>query len=373
MAIRYIRVNPIADMFTPVSRPTGNVAIIGMAGTGATVPANVGREVSDPTDTTLFGAGSDLTNAIALAYRQTPGPSLVYGIRLAATTPASFDDALTVAEGLPVQFVIFANTPLNATTGAASGAIGKLSAHVETVSRLGADGKERMGVAMLTTGVKDPSIVSGALVNERMVYTAHRSAQDVAAAVAGTIAGYSPPTSMLLKPVAVDMPDQFSDADIEKINGQEPNTNSPPAGQGVNWLVDPPLIAGRGLYLGEGYTGNPGGKKFVDVVRALDDISYQLKANLIRSIGSVRISRSGLQTIVVRIESVLDPYVQDGVVDRYEVVIPVLVLLEKDPSSLTPAQLAQIKKARDSRLIEMTVLVVYQGAAHRIGINLKFE
>ena len=47
------------------------------------------------------------------------------------------------------------------------------------------------------------TIVTGALASERLVYVAHKSDEDVAAAVAGTIAGYEPHVSMLFKPVAV--------------------------------------------------------------------------------------------------------------------------------------------------------------------------
>lgn len=62
---------------------------------------------------------------------------------------------------------------------------------------------ERIGVAMLGKGATDPTIVTGALASDRMVFVAHKRGEDVAAAVAGTIAGYEPHVSMLLKPVKV--------------------------------------------------------------------------------------------------------------------------------------------------------------------------
>ena len=40
--------------------------------------------------------------------------------------------------------------------------------------------------------------------------------------------------------------------------------------------------------MGEGYTGNPGGKKYIDIVRTIDDVSFRLKAQLIKSIGAIR-------------------------------------------------------------------------------------
>src|SRR2546428_8440468 len=130
----------------------------------------------------------------------------------------------------------------------ADGAIFKLSNNVTAISS--EDGKERIGVAMLPKGVTDVSTIIG---NERMVYIAHKSDQDAAAAVAGTIAGYQPYVSLLLKQVNISMPTLFTPAEILTINGSE-SFGSPPAGKGVNWLTSPSLIPGRGIYMGEGYT-----------------------------------------------------------------------------------------------------------------------
>lgn len=373
MAIRYIRVKTTEDSFTPVSRPTGNLAIIGAAEATAPQPANVPFEVASPADLP-FGA-SDLTRAIRLAARQSPGPSLIFGIRL---DPTDLDAALKAAETLNVQFVLLANTPLDTDTGPGTAAVLKLVAHVTSVSN--SDGRERMGVAMLPKGSTNVALAAGTRGSERMVYVAHKSDQDAAAAVAGTIAGYPPSTSMLLKAVTIDMPDPFTDQEIQTINGQEtgpPNeTLSPPAGQGVIWLVDPPLFPGRTIVMGEGYTGVQGpGKKFIDVVRFVDDLTFKVKARLMATIGTARVTRAGLRGIALLIESVLDTYVDDGVIDAggYAVTIPVLVLLDKDPATLTLAQLRRIKDARDQRVIEITVAVKYAGAVHRIGINLRLE
>jgi hypothetical protein len=360
-------VNPVAELFSPVVRATGNITIVGAASTGTD---NLPVQVTSPSDAaTTFGApaGSDLTRAIQLAFQQTPGPSQVWGVKSTADPTA----ALTAVENLDVQFVVIANTALDGTTGAAGGAIGKLAAHVVSVSNTGGDGKERIGVAMLAEGATDTSVVGGTLADDRMVYIAHKSNQDAAAAVAGTIAGYEPHVSVLLKQVSIDS-DPFTAAEIDAINGSE-TFDSGPAGKGVNWLVDPSLIAGGGIYLGEGYTGNPGGKKFVDVQRTVDDCSFKLKARLIRSVGNLRISRSGLRSLVVQMEAVLDPLVAGGVIEGYEIVIPVLDLLDADPASLTDAQLQAINDAQAQRVVEVLVAVDYAGAMHRIAITLKFE
>jgi hypothetical protein len=276
-----------------------------------------------------------------------------------------------------VQFVLLGNTPLNATTGAAGGggatpgAIAQLTTHVKNVSNSGPDGMERMGVAMLEKASTNAALVTGGLASDRMVYIAHKSDQDAAAAVAGTIAGYEPQISILLKPVSITS-DPFTAAEIDTINGSESNFTSPPAGNGVNWLVHPNLIPGQGTFMGEGYTGDPGGVKFIDARRTIDDISFRLKARLIKSIGAVRISRSGLRALIATMEAELVPLVSKEVIESFEIVIPILKLLDKDPATLSAAELNQISNAQAQRIVEVLVAVDYAGAIHRLAIRLKF-
>lgn len=222
---------------------------------------------------------------------------------------------------------------------------------------------------MLPKGSTD---VKSIIPNERMVYIAHKSDQDVAAAVAGTIAGYEPPISLLLKPVTV-VTDLFTPSEIATLNNAETFTSGP-AGQSVNWLASPALLPGGKIYMGEGYTGDPsGGKKFIDIVRTLDDISFQLKARLIKSIGTLRISRAGLRSVIGQMEATLNPYVLKDVLGGYVVQIPLLLLLDKNPDTLTDGELAQINAAHASRFVEVQVTVEYQAAIHRLSISLNFE
>jgi hypothetical protein len=366
MTVRYIRVNPVADLFAPAIRAFGNIAIVGEATAGT---ANTPVAFTNPADAALTFPGP-LSNAIALAFQQTPGPILVYGVRTA--TGPDWSAALTQVATLDVQLVVLANTPLDATTGAApTGAIVQLANHVTSVSNTGGDGKECMGVAMLTKDATNTALVTGALANERMVYIAHKSNEDAAAAVAGVIAGYEPHISILLKPVNLTS-GSFTAAEIGTINGSE-TFSSGPAGQGVNWLVDPVLIPGRGMYMGEAYTGNPGGKKYIDIVRTIDDVSFRLKAQLIKSIGALRISRSGLRALIAQMEAVLQPLIRNEVIEGFEILIPILVLLDKDPASLTAAELTQINNAQSQRVVEVVIAVDYAGAIHRLAITLKFE
>jgi hypothetical protein len=331
-------------------------------------PPNTPTAFTDPAEARRRTPG-ELGNAIAIAFAQTPGPVLVYGVRTAAGP--DWTAAINAVVPLDAQFVVLANTPLDATSGASpAGPIFQLANHVSSVSNTGGDGKERMGVAMLTKGATNTGIITGALAHERMVYIAHKSEQDAAAAVSGVIAGYEPHISILLKPVNITN-EEFAPTEIAAINGTETFTSGP-AGNGVNWLVDPVLIPGHAVYMGEGYTGNPGGKKYIDIVRTVDDVSFRLKAQLIKTIGAVRISRSGLRALVAQMEAVLQPLVQNEVIEGFDITIPLITLLDKDPNTLTSAEVNQINNAQNQRVVEVLIAVDYAGAIHRLSITLKF-
>jgi hypothetical protein len=358
----------MVDLFSPAVRAFGNIAVVGQATSGA---ANEPQPFTSPADAKKACPGN-LGNSIATAFQQSPGPALVYGVRTddAGGAP-DWAAALDVTAALDVQFVVLANTPLTSETGAETGAVKLLAEHVASVSETGGDGMERMGVAMLEPGATDTSLVAGTLAHERMVYIAHKSNEDAAAAVAGVIAGYEPHVSILLKPVNINT-ELFTPAEIAAINGTESHETGP-AGQGVNWLTDPVLIPGRSIHMGEGYTGNPGGKKYIDIVRTVDDVSFRLKARLIKSIGTLRISRSGLRSLQAQMEAVLNPLVSSEVIEGYDTVIPILALLDKDPASLTEAEREQIKPAKNDRFVQVLVSVDYAGAIHRLTLDLKFE
>jgi hypothetical protein len=376
MTVRYIRVNPIVDLFAPAVRAFGNMAVVGKVTPPASPPDDllaVNKPVAftDPAEARRRAPG-ELGDAIALAFAQTPGPTLIYGVRVDSANP-DFGTGLVAAAPLNVQLVVVANTAVTTATAATTGAIGKLVDHVTSVSNTGGDGLERMGVAMLPKNSTDLGPITGALASDRMVYIAHQSDQDAAAAVAGTIAGYPPHVSLLLKPVAITSP-PFTSVQIDGLNNSE-TFESGVAGRGVNWLTSPSLIPGNGVFLGEGYTGGaaPGQKKFIDITRTVDDVSFRLKAQLIKTIGNVRVSRSGLRALIAQIEAVLGPLQQAEVIEGFQVILPLLTLLDKDPATLTPDELTKINKAHAERVVPVTIAVEYAGAVHRIAITLKFE
>ncbi|MGX2998579.1 hypothetical protein JNUCC64_30670 [Streptomyces sp. JNUCC 64] len=374
MTVRYIRVNPVADLFSPAVRAFGNVALVGTVTVPAAPPGDllaVGVPVafSEPGEALRRAPGA-LGTAVATAFAQSPGPSLVYAVRVDGASP-DWAAALLALSGVDVQIVALADTPLDPASGAPAGAVGALAAHVSSVSGTGADGRERIGVAMLAKDAADPTVVTGALALDRMVYVAHKSDEDVGAAVAGTIAGYEPHVSLLLKQVNVSS-GTFTQAEIEALNGPETFTSGP-AGRGVNWLVDPALLPGQAVCLGEAYTGRPDGKKFIDVVRTVDQVSFLLKARLIRSVGRLRISRSGLRALIAQLEAVLDPLVGQEVIEGYQVLVPILALLDRPRGTLTETERARVDAAQAERLVEVVTSVDYAGAVHRLSITLRFE
>ncbi|MEI7993343.1 MAG: hypothetical protein WCH01_00435 [Methylococcaceae bacterium] len=268
--------------------------------------------------------------------------------------------ALAEVAKLDVQIITIANTPLVSTTVGKS-EIEALASHVSTVSKTGSDGKERIGVAMLSKDATDASAITGNMSIERMVMVAHRSTEDAAAAVAGTIAGYEPHISLLLKPVSISMDSLLSDSEIDTFNTAR-----------VNWLTDLTLIPGKGIFMGEGYTLGAD-IPYIDIIRTIDDISFRLKAELIRSIGDLRVSRSGLRALVSQMTAILEPLKQREVIEGYDVFFPLLVLLDKATASLTDAELQQINSAQNGRTVDAIISVDYAGAIHRLNITLKFE
>jgi hypothetical protein len=179
--------------------------------------------------------------------------------------------------------------------------------------------------------------------------------------MAGVIAGYPPHISLLLKQVSIDVSDVFSDSEIDAFNTAR-----------INWVTRTPLIPGAGLYLGEGYTLGAD-QPYIDIVRTIDEISFDLKAALIRSIGVLRVTRAGLRALAAEMIAVLQPLQDGGVIDSYSVFFPLLVLLDKDPSTLSDVELQEIHNAQATRTVPSIVTIEYAGAIHRLNITLKFE
>lgn len=385
MAVQYVKVETDVDFSKPASRAFGTIGIIGqkkianlaeLSGyptelDSGTTPAAAAVMFTSPnseitcTDSNKKKKKKDvfdtkLCDAIDIAFRQSPGPSTVWAI---VYNDNKEDIALTLAAKLDIQIIVLAGVDDDGAR------IDKLINHVVDTSTKGGDGKERIAVVSLKKGEKtlpkkigtdnSPSVLTPGA--GRVFYVAHHSDEDAAAAVAGTIAGYEPHISVLLKPVNIRMTDVFSDADIEEMDKNK-----------INWLAKPMLIPGDGVYLGEGYVHGSEKVPYLDIQRTLDDVTFRLKARLIEAIGDLRITRAGMRSLASKMTAILEPLRRQEVIDDYDVFLPVQVLLEKDPDTRTELERQELKDIRDSRAVAAIVSVTYAGAIHRLTIKLKF-
>src|SRR3954447_11029275 len=133
MTVRYVRVKPIADIFAPAIRANGNVAVVGVVPPPAADPpadllvAGVAVTFTDPAEALRRAPGA-LGSSIPPAFTQSPGPTVVIGVRTDDTIKHAA--ALEKLSAEDVQIVTIADTPLDATTGATGGAIDALRQHV---------------------------------------------------------------------------------------------------------------------------------------------------------------------------------------------------------------------------------------------------
>jgi hypothetical protein len=376
MPVHYISVTPLVNLFVPATRSFGDIVIVGAVDNDAIGPKKTAVAITNPNAVSYKANAANgkpvddagwfkgaLAHSIKKAFAQSPGPTTVYAVATdAADAGSALANGLNVAAKINAQIVVLANTPLTgAGPGQGKAEIEALAAHCNTVSTTGGDGMERIGVAMLGNGVTDTTLISANMAQNRMVMVAHKSTEDAAAAVAGAIAAYEPHISMILKPIGVDMADRFSDSEIDAFNTAR-----------VNWITQTPLLPGAGWYMGEGYTLGTD-QPYIDIVRTIDEISFDLKAALIRSIGVLRVTRAGLRVLSTQMQAVLEPLMQNAVIDNYFIFFPLLVLLDKDPNSLSDVELQEIHNAQATRTVQSIVTIEYAGAIHRLNITLKFE
>jgi hypothetical protein len=329
--------------------------------------------------TTLHYNLSDLGRAINLALAN--GATRVVAFR---TDRAGGQPDLTAA------FADFVNRQINIVVLANNNNPGNITAlrdHVEAASPNDAGGggtRPRIGVAMLpregweTRGPNPRPSLSLAdfginWTSSRMVLIAHRSRDDVAAAVAGLIARYDPWISLTMKPLTgINQTETFTDAQVL--------TFIDPESQGlaqarINPIIDPEFLAGAGLVMGESYTADGTGQRlYVDIVRTLDDLVFRLRAHLTNPtiIGTLRVNRPGLTGLSTVVAALLDSRVAVGEIDSYTVDIPLLGILMKDPAQRTAAEVQQINNVQNSRRLEFSVSVDYAGAIHYLVVTLRF-
>jgi hypothetical protein len=366
-------------------RSPGVIAVVGKAlpaanaGT-ATVNTPVAVETLDQAADLFAKKDTDGTvqpttiyNSLALAMRQDPKPSKIYGVQVNATNYAA---ALASLEALDdVTMVALANeTDVGAASTSSTAPTG-LFALKEHVENMTAQGLKRIGVAMVDPAVaKGPSYVNqiatavGGLKSDssRMVMVAARGAvQDTATAAMGAIAGYEPHISMVLKKIrGITMPkaSQYSPAEIKGLSNDANN---------IIPIIDPSLIVGESLHFAEARAFTTDASQlYIDIVRTLDDIDFRLKAGLIGAMGDARITKMGMTRVKVRTEGILGPLKARAVIDDFDVQIPVLDILNLPESARTSSDDNVVGTARANRIVDMIVTITYGPAVHRLRVAL---
>jgi hypothetical protein len=379
-AFPFIEVNIDTSALQPVAqRAPGVIAVVGKTPGGAaggTATANTPFVVDSRDQAADLFAREDangnvvetaLFTSLALALLQDPKPSKIYGVRVAGDDYAAALAGLEAADD--VTFVALAN---ETTVGAASPPtnLRALKAHVEGMS---AEGQKRIGVAMIDPGrAKSPTYVADAAAavdalksdSSRMVMVAARGATgDAATAAMAAIAGFEPHISAVLKRVrgvSIPLEQQYGPAEIKGLS--EAN---------IDPIIDPTLIVGTSLHFAEGRTfTSDESLLYIDAVRTIDDIEFRLKAGLIGAIGGARITKAGLTTVKTRTEGILGPLERRGIIDAFDVRIPVLDILAIPESARTPADVNEVTTARQNRTVDMLVTVTYGPAVHRLLVKL---
>jgi hypothetical protein len=386
-AYPYVNVTIDTSALVPTAqRNPGVVAVVGNAASSASAPAEAPVEVTDHGSVMdAFASGTtanELTSSLDLVLAQDPRPSKIYGVRTASND--GYAGALAGLDAADdVTFVALAGETTVGKAATSSDAATGLMALKEHVENASASGNKRIAVAMADPATpRSPSYVSdlldaaGPLRSDsgRMVLVAARGATidptsttataDAAAAVMGVIAGYPPGTSVVLKQVrgfTMPVTSQYTPPEITGL-----------AGQGVIPLVDPALIPGSGLYLADGslFSTDPA-RNYVDLVTLLDQIEFSLRAGLIGAVGDSAITKAGLTAIRVRIEGIMSPFVASGGIDSFDVSIPLLAILSLPESARTPGDTARLVTARQTRQVDVVLLVEIAATVHQLNVTLR--
>jgi hypothetical protein len=383
-AFPFIEVRIDTSGLTPIAqRATGVIAIVGKTPDGADGgSAAVNKPFAiDTLDQAadLFAkvnadksvAETPLYTTLKLAMLQDPGPSKIYGVRVAGDAYAAALASLEAVDD--VTFVGLAN---EATVGNAAGGgnpatgLMALKDHVESQS---AQGQKRIGVAMISPATPRSNTYVQDVVNavanlksdvSRMVVIAARGAtEDAATAAMAAIAGFDPQVSLVLKRVrgvTIPVESQYGPSEIKELSEA-----------GIIPLIHSSLIVGEGVYFGEGRCFTTDADLlYIDIVRVLDDLDFRLKAGLIGAIGDARITNSGMTLLKSRVEGILGLPKRNGEIADFVITIPVLNVLGLPESTWSAADRALVTTARQNRSVDILVSVTYGPAVHHLKVVL---
>ena len=383
IAYPFIDVTIVPPPAPIAQRAPGVVAIVGNSDKGA-ASANVPVEIDtlDDAVTQFASTNADgsvkptpLYSSIAAALLQSPQPSKVYGVKV---TGSAYAGGLAALEGVTdVTFVSLANDPLvGDPTATPPTGLHALKLHVETMS---AQGLPRIGVGMVDPGIAKSATYATGVINgltqphtlvsdvSRMVVVAARGADgDMATAAMAAIAGLAPQTSVVLKPVVgVDIPKEQRYSPSEIIALSDAN---------IIPIIHPALITGDSLHFAEGrFFTSDASLLYIDTVRVIDDVSFQLQAGLIGMIGNARITKAGLTLLKTQFQAILDPIKGSAEIDDYDVSIPLLAILQTPSSSWTAAEAQQVETARQTRLVDAYTTIKTGPAFSRLHLTLAVQ
>jgi hypothetical protein len=385
VAFPFVEVQIDTSALAPVAqRAPGVIAIVGKTpagpdgGTGAVNTPFVIDELDQAAD--LFAnvntdgtvAGTKLFESIRLAFLQDPRPSKIYGVRVQGDNYAAALSSLEAADD--VTFVALAGETNVGTAATDTTPATNLLALKDHVEEMSAAGHKRLGVGMIDPAipksadyVNDVATAVQALKSDssRMIVVAARGATgDAATAAMAAMAGFQPQVSMVLKRirgVSIPVGNQYGPSEIRGL-----------AEQNIDPIIDPDLIPGEGLHFAEGrcFTTDES-LLFIDLVRVLDDIEFRLKAGLIGAVGDARITKFGMTNLKTRIEGILGPLQQAGVITDFSIEIPVLTILALPESARSATDTAILTTARSERTVDVVVTVTYGPSVHRLKLTLK--
>jgi hypothetical protein len=386
-AFPFIQIRIDTSALTPVQqRAPGVIAVVGTTPAGAnggTAPVNTPLVV-DTLDQAaeLFAkmnpdgtvAETTLYRSLVTAKLQDPAPSKMYGVRVAGDAYAAALSSLEAADD--VTFVALAE---EVDVGvAASGSdpptgLTALKAHVEQMT---AEGQRRLGVAAVDPArpkspsyVQDVAAASASLKSDssRMVLMAARGAQgDVATAAMTAMAGFEPQVSMVLKRIrgiTIPIASQYSPSEIKGLSEEQ-----------INPVIDPALIPGTSLHFAEGrcFTSDES-QLYIDAVRVVDHVHALLRFGLIGSVGDARITTSGLTSLRIRTEGILEPLQRNAVIDGFTVRIPVLDILNLPAGTRSATDDTIVATARANRAVDILLTIQYGPAVHLLLLILALK
>ena len=265
---------------------------------------------------------------------------------------AQMQSALAVLTTLNVQVIVAAMT-FDITL------LGDVKSHVDSV----ASTNPCIAIFMQTNG--EVAVTKAAtLESEMSVLIAHKSLKDVAAAVAGVIASLRPWIDLTMKSVGdIQQTEEFTSSQFAVFDAAK-----------LIVMHDPPKLTGTARVISKGFTLDAGTElQFIDQVRTVQYVAAVLENGLTNPnvIGTMRMNRSGLRQLQSYIRSLLNPLVNAGTIDSYNIDNPALRLFEtqnpdaEDITNMTALQVSRSLSGNYAIAIEL----VYSGTIQYIAVD----